>query len=224
MISVLIPFHSDDPHRQRACTHVTAIYRALGWEVIEGDCAPPWRKAIAVHDAAQRAHGDVFVIADADCLSYGTPAAADAVADGAGWAMPHFDVHRLDQQATSDVYTGVEPSATTGRAEQTRRGVFGGGIVVVARETWRRVPLDVRFVGWGQEDVAWARALTCLAGPVTRLTHDLWHLWHPEPARLHRNVGSTSSLALYVRYGKAMKNPARMAALIDEGRTVTLDA
>lgn len=224
MISVLIPFHSDDPHRQRARDHVTTTYSALGWEVIEGDCPPPWRKARAVHDAALRAHGDVLVIADADCLSDGTPEAVDTVADGAAWAMPHLHVHRLDQQATTDVYAGADPSTTVGRSERTRRGVFGGGIVVVSRETWRRAPLDARFIGWGQEDVAWARALTCLAGPVTRLHHDLWHLWHPEPARLHRNVGSTASLALYVRYGKAMKNPERMTALIDEGRTVTLDA
>lgn len=224
MISVLIPFHSEDPWRQRARDRVAATYLELGWEIIEGDCPPPWRKAVAVADAAQRASGDVFVVADADCLCDGTTNAVQAVIAGAPWAMPHTNVHRLDQQATLDVYDGIHPSQTTGRADQQRRGVFGGGIVILTRSMWERVPLDARFTGWGQEDVAWARALTCLAGQPVRLEHDLWHLWHPEPERLNRNVGSQESLRLYLRYGKATNRPERMAALIEEGRAVTTDA
>lgn len=220
-VSVLIPFHSDDPWRQRARAHVTAHYQRLGWEVVGGDCPPPWRKAVAVHAAAARASGEVFVVADSDCLCAGTPAAVQAVSDGAPWAMPHRNVHRLDETATTAVYNGTQPEQTTSRAEPTREGVFGGGIVVLTRRTWERSPLDARFVGWGQEDLAWSRALQCLAGPLVRLHHDLWHLWHPEPDRLSRKVGSDASLALYIRYGKALCNPTRMAALIDEGRTVT---
>lgn len=196
-VSVLIPFASRDAWRQSALEHVVRSYQARGWEVVVGTASGEWRKAVAVEDAAQRASGDVFVVADADCLCDGTADAVQAVTDGAAWAMPHLGVFRLTEAATSAVYDGGHGDEIE---EPGYHGKAGGGIVVLPRDTWTEIPLDPRFVGWGQEDHAWAMALTALKGAAVRLRHDLWHLWHPPAPRLNRQIGSEANEALHARY------------------------
>lgn len=213
-VSVIVPFTSDDLWRTRAGRYVISGYRAAGYDVTVGGCDGPWRKAVAVTGAARHATGKVLVVADADCLCGGVAAAVAAVDAGAAWAMPHELVHRLDQAATEAVYEGADPAATAGRTQRPYRGWPGGGIVVVARAIWDRVPLDRRFDGWGQEDESWALALTTLAGPPARGDAALYHLWHPPQPRLGRRWGSRSSRALYQRYRAASGDPEAMAALL----------
>jgi len=220
-VSVLIPFTSDEPWRLQARDHVVGWYAQFGWEVIEGPCPAPWRKALAVVGAASRSSGEILVVADADCLCAGVAAAVAAVEAGAAWAVPHLMVHRLDQTATEAVYRGAAPESTTGRAQPPYRGFAGGGIVVLPRSTYLDIPLDPRFEGWGQEDEAWALALTCLAGKPARGSTDLHHLHHPPPARLSRHLGSNASHKLLSRYSRAARSrPATrdMRALLDEAR------
>jgi hypothetical protein len=220
-ISVIIPFASDDPWRIRARDHVTGWYQTFGWEVVEGTCPPPWRKAVAVADAIARSTGEILVVADADCLCSGVPAAVAAVEADAPWAIPHHLVHRLDEEATQAVYSGATAESTVGRAQAPYPGFAGGGIVVLTRTTYTAVPLDDRFEGWGQEDESWALALTTLAGPPWRGTAPLYHLHHPPPpARRSRHVGSVASHELLNRYLRAARTgrPA-MRALLDEATT-----
>jgi hypothetical protein len=216
-VSVLIPFASAEAWRLRARDHVVGWYRTQGFDVVEGSCDGPWRKAVAVADAASRATGDTFVVADADCLCDGVTRAVAAVWAGAPWAIPHGLVHRLDEAATEEVYGGADPAATTGRIERPYHGFAGGGIVVLPRATYLSVPLDPRFEGWGQEDEAWAAALTSLAGPAARGSADLHHLYHPAPPRLARHIGSPASKQLLGRYSRAARagRPA-MRAILDE--------
>ena len=216
-VSVVVPFMSDEPWRLRARDHVTGWYRAQGYDVIEGACPGTWRKAVAVTDAARRASGEILVVADADCLCDGVAQAVAAVEAGAPWAIPHTLVHRLDEAATEAVYAGVSPAVTTGRAQRPYRGFAGGGIVVLPRDTWDRIPIDPRFEGWGQEDEAWAIALTVLSGTPWRGPDPLYHLHHPPLPRLSRHLGSTTSRELLARYSKAARSgrPA-MQALLDE--------
>jgi hypothetical protein len=221
-VSVLIPFASDDPWRRRARAHVTDWYEAQGFDVVEGTCPGSWRKAVAVGDAARRASGEILVVADADCLCDGVAPAVAAVEADAPWAIPHTLVHRLDEPATEAVYAGVSPAATTGRAQRPYRGFAGGGIVVLPRDTWDRIPIDPRFEGWGQEDEAWAMALTCLAGRPARLAGDLHHLWHPPPERLSRHLGSATSRKLLGRYIQADRHQAAMRSLLDETRPAVM--
>lgn len=216
-VSVLIPFSPDSTWRVQALEHAVRQYTE-SWETIIGTVDGPWRKAAAVADAARTAAGEIFVVADADCVCGGVEQAVAAVSAGAGWAMPHGNVHRLDEEATLEVYAGTPPEQTVGRAERTRRGMFGGGIVVVTRQAWERAPLDPRFVGWGQEDSSWGLALDTLCGPPARLNHDLWHLWHPPAPRRDRRIGSDQGHALFERYRQARNRPDVMAKLIEEAR------
>ncbi len=219
-VSVLIPFTSEERWRIDAHNYVAGWYRGLGYEPTGGSCPEPWRKAVAVADAASRTDGDVLVIGDADCLCSGIAAAVEAVEMGAAWAVPHSLVHRLDQTATEQVYSGADPAATRGRVQRPYKGFAGGGIVVVARPVWEQVPLDARFEGWGGEDSSWALALTCLVGKPARFTADLFHLWHPPPERMTRRWGSPPSRALEIRYTRAARTTARsaMATIVAEAR------
>lgn len=216
-VSVLIPFSSDEPWRIKARDHVAGWYAGHDWEVVEGACEPPWRKAVAVAHAARCSTGDVLVVADADCLCLGVAPAVDTIVGGAAWAVPHLMVHRLDQAATEAVYAGADPAATTGRTQRPYKGFAGGGIVVIRRDVLEAVPLDPRFEGWGGEDSSWAMALTTLVGPPVRLKADLFHLWHPPPERMTRRWGSPASRALELRYKRAARASRRaMADLVAE--------
>lgn len=218
--AVLIPFTSDEPWRIRARNHVAGRYEAAGFEVVEGACAGPWRKAVAVADAARRTSADVLVVADADCLCDGLAGAVEAVEGGAAWAVPHLMVHRLDEAATEAVYAGADPGTTVGRTQRPYKGFAGGGIVVLPRVVYDKVPMDPRFEGWGGEDSSWALALGCLIGKPTRLGHDLHHAWHPPADRMTRRWGSPLSRALEIGYTRAARTGGRaaMAAIIAEAR------
>jgi hypothetical protein len=214
-VSVLVPFAGLDPYRLEALGYITAHY---DWEVVVGTCEGPWRKAVAVQNAANRATGDLFVVADADCFSPGTPEAVQAVAEGAAWAMPHKKVHRLTRDVSRTVIDGTEPHRHSPTDQPPYTGTFGGGIVVLTRDTWNRTPLDPRFVGWGQEDDSWAIALNGLASPCVRLQHPLWHLWHPPQERMSRRIGSPESKALFAAYHAARNDPRALAQIVREGR------
>jgi hypothetical protein len=106
-------------------------------------------------------------------------------------------------------------------ARRPYRGVEGGGISVLTRDLYAQVPLDPRYVGWGQDDESHGLALNTIAGRRWRGVAPLWHLWHDPQPRLNAHVGSAQSRALHVRYQYAAKaGPAAMRALLAEIRPV----
>ncbi len=222
-VSVLIPFAGECPYRHRALAWVVARHavRHIGWDlelaVVDAD---PWRKGAALGRAFRRTTADIVILHDADVWSDQLGDAVGAVADGMPWSIPHSRVHRLDECATCAVLEGAEPSVTSGRAEPAYRGIVGGGIVVLRRDVFERVPVDPRFEGWGQEDQAHALALTALAGPPRCFGGELWHLWHPPAARMTRRVGSRASRVLHERYRAARRDREQMEKLIDEARVL----
>lgn len=215
-VSVLIPFRSTDTWRLAALTHIRRHYETHGWETVLGTCEGAWRKAAAVEDAYRRSNGDTLIVADADCLSDGTPAAVQAVEAGAPWAIPHRKVHRLTPEATEARYRGEDATRTV---ERPYEGKWGGGITVLPAHTWRDVPMDPRFTGWGHEDESWGFALCCLAGEPARFESPLWHYWHPPEPRMTRRVGSPEGRRLERRYFHARRAPDVMRALLEEANT-----
>lgn len=183
-----------------------------------------WCKALGVENAIRDQPGDILVVHDADVWCNGTVEAVQRVRDGAPWAVPHIKVRRLTPESTTDVLAGREPNERMPLVHQVEPtipgyphpGALGGGVVVLRRDVYEDCPLDLRFLGWGQEDESWGIALTCLHGPPVRLKHDLWHLWHP-PADPQRQ-GNPNGHILYKRYQRAKRRPDQMRALIDEGR------
>lgn len=211
-VEVVVPFLGGCPHRDRAWSWCERRYE---WPVTLASGGSPWCKARAVMPAIERSCADVVVVADADVWCEGLGEAVDAVADGAPWALPHTLVRRLTEDGTAAVLAGADWRSQP-LEQSPYSGMLGGGYVVARRETLLDVPLDPRFVGWGQEDHSWGMALSTLLGELWRGRADLVHLWHPPQQRMTRKYGSAEGRALWRRYSYARFDRNDMRALIGE--------
>jgi hypothetical protein len=227
-VAVLVPWSGDCSHRKAAWEWTRSWYerRHPDWEVVRGEITGEWSKAKAVAMALNQVDADILVIADGDCVA---PEVGEAVrrieAGTKRWAVPHLRVHRLSQGATERVLAGSEPKDVLDTLDDydqpPYRGMAGGGITVLRRETYLQAPMDHRFVGWGQEDQAWAIALKCLFGnPWRSQDGPLWHMWHPPQDRMSREKGSLSSWNLYRLYCRVAADRAGMSNLLTDPRTV----
>lgn len=221
-VAVLVPYRASGPDRTAAWEHLRARWAANypTWQVVAADAPTEgWCKAAAVAAALAQTEAPVLVIADADVWCDGVGAAVDEVRGGRPWAMPHHRVCRLSSLASNEVYeSGLWPvhRTTYTYAQPPYPGRVGGGMTVLSRELYLSTPLDPRFVGWGQEDEAWALALRRIAGKEWRGVEDLWHLWHAPQPRRSRTVGSRESFVLFRRYAAAARDLTRMRALVGE--------
>lgn len=219
-VDVLVPWAPGCPHREAALAYISQQWKTLAPEypVILGRApAEPWCKANAVADALSRSTAEVLVISDADVWTDGAWAAIQRVQEGAPWAIPHGDVHRLTESVTSLVIScNAPPWQGLATAERPYKGFEGGGIVVLRRNVYEAAPLDHRFRGWGQEDESWALALRTLHGEPWRGDAPLFHLWHPPQSRESRRYGSAAGRALYESYQAANGRPDAMRALLRE--------
>jgi hypothetical protein len=228
---VVIPWRAGGLERADALQWVLSRYEAEhpDWTVLvaEQEGGGPWCKAAAVMPVVGGLDADTLVVvADADVWCDHIDEAVAQVELGAvGWAVPHTMVHRLNANATIRLHAGerVDLQEPGNHDQRPYRGVLGGGIVALPRDTLLDVPLDPRFVGWGQEDLAWAVALHTLHGPAWRGSAPLVHCWHPHPERLNRRIGNPAGKALYRRYLNARLDPAGMRALLDEVVTDVVD-
>jgi hypothetical protein len=209
--TVVIPYTSTgDPNRDAALAHVVEWLAAgFAWPIVvePGDPSRPWAKGEVVDAAVRRTTSPGLVIHDADVLvaHAAVGACITAVTVGRAWAQPHGDVYRLSRTSTLSVLAHAMrgPHHHLGGAALERRphpGPPGGGIVVLSRDAYDAVGgIDPRFVGWGGEDISFARALDTLAGPAFRMREPMWHLWHePQPTDLPRR-GSRETEALASR-------------------------
>lgn len=191
------------------------------WNVIEAPAPPgPWIKALAVMPAVAASPAGIVVVADADVWCPTIADAVSAVQRGRTWAIPHFNVCRLDSQTTQRVLRDPDDTdANLGFDEPPYRGYEGGGVTVLQRDAALAVPMDPRFKGWGGEDAAWGYALAHFYGRPWRGTTALLHLWHPPQHRLTRKYGSIPSKHLFRRYAGARNRRDRMMQLIQEVQT-----
>lgn len=213
MVEVIIPFAGDCQWRTRALKYAAGRWP---WPVTVALGRSPWSKGAAVNPAVWNSSADVVLVADADIVCDAREAVA-AVEAGAAWAIPHRGVHRLTREGTEAVYAGGSWEAQS-LDERAYVGVEGGGVVVARRETLLAVPLDPRFVGWGQEDESWAVALRTMLGDPWRGKEPLIHLWHPPEPRVSRRRGSYEGWALRRRYYKARHSQDSMRALLEEAK------
>lgn len=215
-VEVIVPFAGQCPHRLKALEFTRGRYP---WPVTVAEGGEPWSKGRAVTPAVEASSADILIVADADCVTDGLPAAVEAVADGAPWAIPHGMVFRLTEKGTDRYMKTGEFGHPFDRRPYP--GMAGGGFVVAPRETLLEVPCDSRFQFWGQEDESWALALTTIAGAPWRGSADLIHCWHPPEPRMSRRKGSPESWALYQRYRAAAGDFRTMKELIEEAKCLS---
>lgn len=214
-VQVVIPYHGSNEHRIRA---LAMTLDRISLPVTMAWGGEPWCKAAAVMPVVEASSADIVVVHDADVYCPLDEAIA-AVQAGASWAVPHDQVLRLSEAGTEHFEDGKIIDPFRGDlTEAPYRGVAGGGIVIARRDVILEAPMDQRFIGWGQEDEAWAVALTALFGDPWRGGDRLAHFWHPPMPRVNRRRGNTDGWALFRRYAKASRDEGTMRALLAETR------
>jgi hypothetical protein len=219
-ISVLVPLHLDGDFDQRAKNWqwLREYWRSNlpGAEVIVGQDTEgtPFSKSVAVNDAASRAHGDIFVIADADTLisAEAVQHCAKEIRDSEKrgwhlWFMPYRKLFRLTKEASARILKSspkYSPRIAPALADIENTGTFqgtpvseighwyGAMIQIVSRKAFFTVGgWDTRFRGWGCEDHAAMKATDTLYGYHKTLPGPVMHLWHPTliPPDADDNVG-----------------------------------
>lgn len=196
-VSLLIPYRPD-VHRGRLVTAVLACWERVlpDAEVVIGESPDgPFNRGSAINEAAARASGSVFVIADADVL-----VAAEALRDALeiGWCFPFDRYYTLTAEWTESVIAGVygwevdqRASAVTDPPEwgyehrhpDPACGVLPceSGCLVLYADEFREVGgFDEGFVGWGYEDREFLERATTVLGEVARVPGPALHLWHPK--------------------------------------------
>lgn len=218
-VSVVIPWRGGCEVRERLLGWSIDRWGRAGYRIVlspqeKGD----WCKALAVQAGVEDCPEGVVVVADADVWCEGVEIAVMAITCGvAAWAVPHLMLYRLDMEATVDVMSGTDPHERMTLDEKPYEARIGGGLVVAHRDTLIETPMDRRFLGWGQEDLAWGRALRCLQGDPWQGGENLFHLWHPPAERWTRARGSQESWSLYKRYNNAHHaGPEAMRKLLEE--------
>lgn len=231
MISFLVPFKSEDPHRQASVKYVLDRL-SEDWpkqEILFGyNMDGKFNRSAARNQLADAATGETFVFVDADsyCPALQVLAAcAQIEAGNADWSFPYGRYCSLTELSTKRVIEGepmveerldfdyVFPSV-----EHPEPSV--GGCVVVSRGAFAMVGgYDERFVGWGEEDRAFALSLGTLLHPEVRLGGPIYHLWHPwVEADCFGQPHFESNRALCNRYREAAHNSTAMMNLVGEHR------
>lgn len=218
--SLIVPFRPQSQHRVRSWSWVRSWWETHFPQVpiYASDSAGDWNKPAAVNQAVKWAQGQVLILSDSDVFIEDPQAIVEAVSRAVAgtWVVPHRMVLRLSQSSTDQVLrqdvTNPDPPRQLIRGAYT--GFAGGGLVVLTQSAfWAVGGMDEAFLGWGEEDTAFACALDTLVGRRVRLNHNLWHLYHEPGARLndpHFKANKRRS----DRYRRAMRKKDQMRKLI----------
>lgn len=243
-ISLLVPFRADDEGRQRNWDWLRKYWAEELPEaeiVIGKDRRHPFSKTVAVNHAAKRAHGDFFVIMDADTFINPIAIRASILKIEAAarrgqkvWFIPYRRLWRLTPTATQFVLSNrvlIAPYLwLLGCAENFENPTgslfgrrFGAMCQVMSREAFFAAGgMDPRFRGWGGEDVSFVRAVDTLWGKHKTVDYDIFHLHHEKIGTDWRDrvwQGQTKTRVnegLASRYDKANRQQHVMEDLVRE--------
>lgn len=220
-IRFMVPWRPEPEFRDR----LWAFARAYWWgacpdiAVVEGPSPDgPFNRSAAIN-AAARGDWDVGIVLDADVFAppLHVYAAIDRARDTERVVLPYTEFQGLTPRATARTLEGVREPFDA-RSFRFLSSVHESSIVVIPRAVWDEVGgFDERFVGWGQEDVAFAQSARVLTGPITRVEGPVWHLWHPNgPSRDQSLPSWKENQVLGDRY-RETTDPEAMRELL-EGR------
>lgn len=225
-IAVIIPFTSDDGHRNAAALIVKAFWhtefptvpnhRQEVQIILAPDTQQPFSRAQAINDAAASTTADILVINDADSLCEPEAvqrAVLQATLDpGLVRAYTHYK--RLTKEATEALTPSTYLDAWQGPFDWEMENAHAHGCVAVRRECFEQVGgYDPKFRGWGYEDLA-AEMLYDAHWPDRRIDGTLVHLWHSSVSDAPE-VEANAEL-YYGRYEKHRGDAAALLALRNE--------
>lgn len=201
-LSLLVPFRPDpsQPHRARLWDW---LQRYWEWELPDAEIVmgtsegKVFSKSVAVNQAAEKAHGRIFVVIDADTYMSGDVLlhCAREIDEAIRrehrlWFIPYRRLYRLTQSATMDLlesdprtplrFHSPPPGDRVGSTEGSAHGHYFGAMCQMApRECFEITGgWQERFIGWGSEDVVQVRVQDTLYGRHKTTRNDVLHLWH----------------------------------------------
>jgi hypothetical protein len=248
-ISLLVPFRADNARRAETWNWLRCYWEneLPGAEIIvSSDDHIPFCKTAAVNKAAEKAKGDVIVILDADCylagdvIEYCAKEIRKEIKRGNRlWFMPYRHFYRLTETASLEIlnsnpadpprFFAAQPSKYQ-LEQSTATDIghwFGALIQIMPKEAFTIAgKMDIRFYGWGGEDVAFMHALDTLYVPHKTVPSGVIHLWHPSIGSSAKDrkwvgqekPGSNSNLAS--RYHRAMGDAGIMQDLVESHKIV----
>lgn len=191
--AVAVPWRPGNAWRERSWQYVQGHLERCGYQPFTFDSGhQPFNRA-ASRNLAAALDVDVIIFHDADMV-----APRDAYADLALTAhetsrmVVGFRHYRaLDKSGTLTVLAGADPFTQEPLAELTDFSV--GGIFALTPDAWNAVGgMDERFIDWGCEDFAFAKAAAAL-GPMLRTENSAVHLWHPHAGN-HEHIDHNAAL------------------------------
>lgn len=208
-ISFLVPFNCTDKDNPRYHnwqwlkkywrSHFPFAQIVVGRdEASENDSCIPFSKSVAVNDAARRAHGDIFVIIDADgflatdmVLTCATRIRRARRRGHRLWFVPYRQFYRLTPKASKRLLesspkhpykfsTPPDWCDILNTSGSQHGHWYGAGAQIMSRQAFYEVGgWDPRFRGWGGEDHAAMRAMDTLYWGHKTLPGQFLHIWHP---------------------------------------------
>lgn len=217
-VAILVPRRVGQSQRDRVWAYVRRCWVSehQRFALVEGHHdSGLFNRAAAINLAAQAAGAwDVALIADADCLA-DPEAVRNAVLTAAQrdvLVAPYEKWLALNEDMTDRVLNGYSGDWSAGVITEYPSC---SAILAVSRPLWDRIGgFDVRFRGWGLEDLAFFDAATTFGGPLERLSGVVWHLWHPSARHDHPALSANQDLLS--RYEAASGDTDAMAALVSE--------
>jgi hypothetical protein len=246
-VSLLVPFRADTEDREDIWEWLADYYayHLPAARIIVGtDHGVPFSKASALNDAYSRTEDDVVVLLDADgyadwrVIEHCAHRIREARLIGRrSWYVPYRRLVRLTRAATLELLDSdprhhwrkpewfeVANAGDDGCYEGTDQGHhYGAVIMVMPTEAYAEVGgMDLRFRGWGSEDISFLLALDTLYARHRTLDTTMVTASHVTLGEKHhrRWVGQERADVngrLGQRYSEAWGDPVRMRRLVDEG-------
>jgi len=204
-ISIVIPFRKSKNYPRQALNldWVKKYWHCKlpGAEIIVEDdpCQhKTFSKSVAINRGVKKSHGDVIVVADADCyidtdvVLHCATEIRRARADGLKlWFVPYRLFFRLSKAASDRVIdsdpchpvvfpTPPDPDDIISSEGSGKGHWFGALIQIMPREAFDCFGgWDERFRGWGGEDHSAMRACDTMYWRHKTTPNEVLHLWHP---------------------------------------------
>jgi predicted glycosyltransferase involved in capsule biosynthesis len=239
-ISLLIPFSSTDPIRQRNLKYLLRYWKQElpEAEIIIGESKSEiFSKNEALNNAVSKAKGNILVIMDADAYT-----SADAIRECAKniieyrsehlWYVPYRKLYRINEAFTNNLlkhppynpdYLNLSDKDLDNPGDPINYGhKYGAMSMMFHRDAYKLLgKFDERFNGWGGEDICLLRALDTLYGKHKTYNNSIYHLWHPMYGEKYNRMweGQTKlgiNWDLSKRYAKALYKPSDMRKIINE--------
>lgn len=181
--AIVVPWRPGVRDRERAWEWCRVWWERTGYpiHVVEHTGSEPFNRAWCINEGARRAWPwDVIIAIDADVIEGSVEQVHQAVETAqrtGAMTVAHTAGRDLSVIGTRKLLRGDEFVWEENLAGM--REVCDSRVNVLRADLFELLGgYDVRFEGWGHEDVAAFSAAECARGPAQRIPGSSWHLWH----------------------------------------------